>query len=655
MTNAASTGLTALPENLRVVSMQSGIVQAQDDAEAFAIRGSGVSIIENFRSGEDRIVLPQGTDLSAVTVTPGWQDDAWGLRISYGDEGDSVFLRWGWKFDIADDLTVAGATDTDTGTDGGGDDGSSEEPPAGHGGDAEAGEGPDTLVLKVSSESYQGHAEFTVTVNGEQVGGVFTASAAHGAASDTITLRGTFGAGAEIAVAFVNDLWEGTAETDRNLHIDGASFNGEAIAGAAQTVWGNYAVSFAAGGVTPPTDGEEPPPVDGGEEEPPVEEPPVEEPPADGGGDTEAGEGDDTLVLQVSGESYKGHAQFTVQVNGEQVGGTFTASAAHGAASDTVTLRGDWGAEAEVTVTFINDLWEGAAETDRNLHIDGASYNGEAIAGAAQTVWGDYGVSFSTDGAGTPEEPPVEPPVDNGGGADGGTPPKGGSTPDGYTLVLEDDFSNGYLYENWGNPFNGGTYWNGGFSWNAGDVNVRDGEMQVTMTDHGGWWTAGGFNSFKAGNTITYGKIEFDAKVPNHQGTMTAILTWPETDVWPRDGEIDILETPHNENMFSTHYEGPNGEHWYDSIRSSTFDASKWNHYEMTWLPDRLTIEVNGELVAEWTDPAQIPDGAHGFGAMGFVGTGVDQWMGGAPDGSTPDVVTVSLDNVKMYQADGIF
>ena len=183
---------------------------------------------------------------------------------------------------------------------------------------------------------------------------------------------------------------------------------------------------------------------------------------------------------------------------------------------------------------------------------------------------------------------------------------------------------------------------------------MRNGEMQVTMTDHGGWWTAGGFNSFKAGNTIQYGKIEFDAKVPDHQGTMAAILTWPATDVWPQDGEIDILETPHNENMFSTHYAGSDGEHAYDSIRSNTFDASKWNHYEMTWLPDRLTIEVNGQLMAEWTDPAQIPDVPHGFGAMGFVGSPWDEWMGGAPDSSTPDQVAVSIDNVKMYQLDGI-
>ncbi len=387
MTNAEFTGLTALPENLRAVSVQAGNIQVGGEGgEAFVVGASGTSIIENFRSGEDKLVLPAGTDLSQVTVTPDWHGDAWGLRVDFGgtDAGE-VFLRWGWDFNATDDLAVSGAPVAET--------------PA-------APEAP-----------------------------------------------------------------------------------------------------------TPPEAPSEPAP------EQPAPEQPAPEP--------------------------------------------------------------------------------------------------------------------------APEQP-APPPM---------TQPSNGGGTDGYALVLSDDFSNGYDYGLWGAPFDGGTYWNGGFTWSAADVAVRDGEMQVTMTDHGGWWTAGGFNSFKAGNTITYGKIEFDAKVPNEQGTMTAILTWPATDVWPADGEIDILETPGDENMFSTHYEGPDGEHWYDSVRSSSYDASQWHHYEMTWLPDRLTIAVDGQVMAEWTDPAQIPDVAHGFGAMGFVGAPHDQWMGGAPDGSTPDVVTVSIDNVRMYQA----
>ena len=91
-----------------------------------------------------------------------------------------------------------------------------------------------------------------------------------------------------------------------------------------------------------------------------------------------------------------------------------------------------------------------------------------------------------------------------------------------YRVVLADDFSNGYLTSNWGYAFGGGTYWNGAFDWSANDVNVRNGEMQVTDTRHAdGSWTAGGFSSFKADKTITYGTVEFDARVeqrPGHPG-----------------------------------------------------------------------------------------------------------------------------------------
>ena len=223
-----------------------------------------------------------------------------------------------------------------------------------------------------------------------------------------------------------------------------------------------------------------------------------------------------------------------------------------------------------------------------------------------------------------------------------------------FDVVLSDDFSAGYKTENWGHAFDGGTYWNGAFAWSNDDVAVRDGAMQVTQTRHAdGSWTTGGFNSFKAGKTITYGKIEFDGKVEESQGTMGVFLTWPKSDQWPVDGEIDILETPGKGNMHSTHWADANGNHQYDSQYNESYDETQWNRYELLWLPDYMAIKVNGDVVAEWTDPAQIPDVAHGIGAMGMVASANDTWMGGAPDGSTPAVTTTYMDNVVMSQWDG--
>jgi hypothetical protein len=222
-----------------------------------------------------------------------------------------------------------------------------------------------------------------------------------------------------------------------------------------------------------------------------------------------------------------------------------------------------------------------------------------------------------------------------------------------YKVVLADDFSAGYKAANWGSAFNGGTYWNGAFSWSSADVAVRSGEMQVTDTRHAdGSWTAGGFSSFKAGNTITYGTVEFDARVEAAQGTQAAILMWPASDAWPRDGEIDILEAPGNEAMHSSHWEGSDGSHMWDSV-FSTFDPSQTHHYKMTWLPASLTIEIDNTVVARWTDAAQIPDTAMGFGAMGYVASAGEAWLGGAPTAATPSTVTTHLDNVVMSQWTG--
>src|ERR687893_489904 len=90
-----------------------------------------------------------------------------------------------------------------------------------------AGAGPDTLVLKISQDHYQGSARYTVSVDGKQVGGTFTASA--------LRSRGEFD----------TDAWGGTAATDRNLFVEGAAYNGEAVPGAAKAFMSAGAQSFA--------------------------------------------------------------------------------------------------------------------------------------------------------------------------------------------------------------------------------------------------------------------------------------------------------------------------------------------------------------------------------------------------------------------------
>lgn len=96
------------------------------------------------------------------------------------------------------------------------------------------GSGSDNITLKVSENSWangdgisdaNGDAEFTVSVNGVQQGGVFTALAPQGA-DQTFVFSGTFGANPTLAVTFINDAFGGTAITDRNLYVDSISYDG---------------------------------------------------------------------------------------------------------------------------------------------------------------------------------------------------------------------------------------------------------------------------------------------------------------------------------------------------------------------------------------------------------------------------------------------
>lgn len=90
------------------------------------------------------------------------------------------------------------------------------------------GSGPDTVSLRVSEDAWRGDARFTVAVDGKQIGGILTATASHALGhTQEVHVRGAFGPGAHtVRMTFLNDAWGGTAATDRNLYLDGLSYNG---------------------------------------------------------------------------------------------------------------------------------------------------------------------------------------------------------------------------------------------------------------------------------------------------------------------------------------------------------------------------------------------------------------------------------------------
>ncbi|MCJ2022621.1 carbohydrate-binding domain-containing protein, partial [Methylobacterium sp. J-067] len=226
------------------------------------------------------------------------------------------------------------------------------------------GTGSDTLVLKVSQDAYNGDAQYTVSVDGKQVGGTLTAHASHASGqSDTITVNGDWAAGDhKVSINFLNDAFGGTAATDRNLYLDSATYDGAAVTGGKLSLLGSGAQTVTVHDTTAI-------PAPASSLATPFT--------------MNVGTGSDTLVLKVSQDAYKGDAQYTISVDGKQIGGTLTAHAAHASGqSDTITVNGDWAVgDHKVSINFLNDAFGGTAATDRNLYLDSATYDGAAVAG----------------------------------------------------------------------------------------------------------------------------------------------------------------------------------------------------------------------------------------------------------------------------------
>jgi len=230
------------------------------------------------------------------------------------------------------------------------------------------GSGVDTLVLDLSEDAYQGDAQLSVAVDGAQLGAAQSVTALHGQGqSQAFTFRGNFGPGTHtVGVSFLNDAWGGTAATDRNLHIDSATFNNVQVEGAAP-LYNTGTVSFSAveSAASPPA------------------------PPSPAA---------DTLQLSLSEDAWQGDAQAVITVDGKAVGGTVTVTALHALGkSQAVTLTGSWGAGAhDVGVQFINDAWGGTAATDRNLYVDAVAFDGQASAAPAASLYTNGTAHFAT-------------------------------------------------------------------------------------------------------------------------------------------------------------------------------------------------------------------------------------------------------------------
>ena len=264
------------------------------------------------------------------------------------------------------------------------------------------GSGSDALAVTVSQDAWQSSAEFTIDVNGVQIGGVQTVDPSilnSAGGTELYMLTGDFSSASgtdTIKVNYLNDAWGGTASTDRNLYVVGLSLDGKATSSAVPTELNiTEGKSF-----TVPAPMPAPTPVQ-------MTGPTI-------------GSGPDSLSLTVSQDAWQGSAQFTVDVNGQQIGGVETVdpSVLHSAAgTETFTFKGNFSTASgqdTVKVNFINDAWGGTASTDRNLYVTGVSLDENSPSTQTASLMTNSTASFSVAGPiATPAPAPAPAPTNS--------------------------------------------------------------------------------------------------------------------------------------------------------------------------------------------------------------------------------------------------
>jgi hypothetical protein len=225
-----------------------------------------------------------------------------------------------------------------------------------------SGEGQHTISVFLAEDAFQGDAQFTLSVDGDEVFGPTAVTTKHGDGFQEFTFTGTLPNDPhDIAVNFINDAYGGSPDADRNLYVGSIKFDGFTMQGSQaenSAANGNEAADPSAAvmdvdGTATFTDIT----VNGAPQNPPIS----------------------TIVLHLSEDAFQGDAQFVVSIDHVQQGSTRTVTALHnqGQVQD-VTLTGDFGPNGPdtVAISFINDTWGGTPDTDRNLYVQSIDVNG---------------------------------------------------------------------------------------------------------------------------------------------------------------------------------------------------------------------------------------------------------------------------------------
>lgn len=134
---------------------------------------------------------------------------------------------------------------------------------------------------------------------------------------------------------------------------------------------------------------------------------------------------------------------------------------------------------------------------------------------------------------------------------------------------------------------------------NGVDTHIIDAPIPKDSTATGSW-----------GGRI-YGKYVARAKFDSLPGYHVSFLLWPDSNTWPRDGEIDWPEGEMDSSTTAAFMHWQNGTSGGDQdqyIANTPPVASGWHTYEIDWTASAVTFVLDGVQIGQSTDPTKIPN-----------------------------------------------
>ena len=209
----------------------------------------------------------------------------------------------------------------------------------------------------------------------------------------------------------------------------------------------------------------------------------------------------------------------------------------------------------------------------------------------------------------------------------------------GWTMIAHDEFDGDELDKDHWSPYKGKTTDDVG-QHDPDNLTVSGGTLKLTSrgdTSAGMAWDG----------DQQYGRWEARVRSQQGDGYGPVMLLWPESEDWPEDGEIDIMELPKGDRTkahFTVHWGDDNKQ----DVASVTGDFTQWHTFAVEWTPDHIIGYMDGVEFYRNEDKDANPPGPMHFVLQQDIGPYGNDWIP-APDASTPATVTFETDWVRIY------